>query len=66
MTISDVKAAVEAVREVRSDWETAHWMEDDLHRKVLRAIADDTCEDARICAAEALKTKDIEFPRYCA
>lgn len=41
-------------------------LEDELYLKVLRGIADGTCEDPQQVAKEAIKTQNISFPRYCA
>ena len=50
----------------QTDDEKAHALEDELHQAVLKAIADGTCEDPRMCAAQALKTLEIPFARWCA
>jgi len=66
LTVADVAAAVAKIERVRGDDEAAHGREDDLHQRVLRHIADETCDDPRGCAAEALKTLKIKFARWCA
>ena len=66
MTIDQVRAGVEAIRAVAADDEAAHAREDELHQDVLRCIATGEIDDAKACAAEALKTCDIEFARWCA
>lgn len=67
MTVEDVKAAVKQIRErCGEDYESAHGMEDLLYKNVLRAIARGKAEDPKKLAAEALKTRNIKFPRHCA
>ena len=67
MNIADVTRAVATIADIGSgDPEAAHSREDDLYESVLRAIADGLATDPVAMAKEALKTKDIEFPRWCA
>lgn len=66
MTVEEIKASVAAIRDMASDDEAAHAHEDQLHQTVLQAIADGTCPDPQACAAEALKTNEIRFERWCA
>lgn len=66
LTVEQVRVEVEKIRYVSHDDENAHSMEDDLHQYVLRAIAAGNCEDPAVCAAEALKTEEIKFQRWCA
>lgn len=66
MTLNDVKTRLFKINETRGDNEVAHTMEDELHQDVLRAIADGTCDDPKACAAEALKSIDIDFARWYA
>lgn len=47
------------------DDERAHGLEDELWERVLQAIAAGA-ENSRELAAEALKTKDMAFARWCA
>lgn len=65
MTYRDVIARVEAIEDVAHDYEKAHGMEDALWEDVLREIAN-AHPDSFGLARYALKTKDIEFARYCA
>ena len=65
MDIDEVKAAVEDIRASSPDDEAAHAMEDDLHQSVLQFIADASGEHSAI-AAEALKTREIDFARWYA
>lgn len=63
MTWQEVRERVEAIRAQADDPEVAHVMEDRLWFEVLSVMAQwDGCE----IAAEALKTREIEFPRWCA
>lgn len=66
MTVDDVKEMVANIAILAGDAEAAHSAEDDLHQDVLRAIANGDCDDPKSCAAEALKTLDIKFERWCA
>lgn len=71
MTRADVLRRVKEIRELADyDPEAAHGREDQLHRDVLRHIAENggsmmMVEVKDLCTA-ALKTQDIKFPRYCA
>lgn len=66
MTVADVTTRAKNIELVAGDFEVAHSDEDDLHHDVLKAIADGNCDNPAALAKEALKTLDIEFPRYCA
>lgn len=61
-----VRDAVAMIADHKDDAEVAHDMEDRLYEDVIRAIRDGTCIDPRACCEEALKTKDIDFSRWCA
>lgn len=50
----------------RADHEAAHIKEDELHLKVLRAIANGSAEDPVGLALLALQSQDIDFQRWCA
>lgn len=65
MTIEEVCNIVATIETVAHDDEKAHGMEDALYEAVLKAIADNT-PNAALLAHYALKTKDIDFARYCA
>jgi hypothetical protein len=65
MTIEEVRAEVRHIAAAAGDPEAAHSNEDALWANVLRAIAAGV-DDAADLAAEALKTEDIRFPRWCA
>ncbi|MFW0909667.1 hypothetical protein [Bacillus altitudinis] len=66
MTVDDVMKRVEDIRQVAEaeDDETAHGMEDELYIDVLGAIVNGA-DDPEKLAAEALKTLEIEFSRWC-
>ena len=65
LTVDDVRRRVEEIRAIAGDDEAAHSDEDSLHELVLRAIADGAPNAAEL-AAEALKTGEIKFARWCA
>lgn len=63
MDIKDVEARLGEIELYADDYERAHSLEDKLWEDVLTTLAErDGCEIAR----EALKSRDIEFPRYSA
>jgi hypothetical protein len=66
LTVEWVCERVAAVKADAGDDESAHILEDRLHEAVLQAIAEDRCDSPALCAAEALKTEDIEFSRWYA
>lgn len=66
VTLDDVKARVSRIRQMAGDPEMAHSEEDDLRRDLLVAIARGECDDPVQCAAEALATEQLSFPRWCA
>jgi hypothetical protein len=43
---------------------TAHEVEDAIYLEVLKSIASGTCPDPAGCAREALKSRDMRFPRW--
>lgn len=68
MTVNDTKDVqllVKQISDEQDDFEMAHDDEDDLYEAVLKEVVKDNPE-ARSMAAEALKTKLIDFTRYCA
>jgi hypothetical protein len=66
LTPERVRAAVEHIRAISGDAESAHNEEDELYRVVLQAIADRSCAAPEECARLALETAGIDFPRWCA
>lgn len=65
MDVDQVRNRVRHIDNIRSDDEAAHAEEDTLHEDVLQAIADRADNPAAL-AEEALKTKNIDFARWCA
>lgn len=69
MTIQDVKERVEKIAAMRDDPEAAHSEEDALYAELLASAGlgtPETIEHMQELAAEALRTKDMDFPRWCA
>lgn len=66
MTPEQVRAEVAKIEAMRGDDEAAHSAEDGLWLDVLKAIAKGECADPAAVAAEAIKTNDIDFSRWCA
>jgi hypothetical protein len=62
MTPEDVRARVAAIERMKGDDEAAHIEEDELHQDVLRCLA----ARGEPLAIEALKTREIDFERWCA
>lgn len=65
MDIKQVKDLVEYIKTIAHDDERAHSMEDALHEDVLTAISCGATNGIEL-ATEALKTKEIQFNRWCA
>ena len=65
MTVDEVRRRVADIAEEAGDDESAHSDEDSLRHDVLAAIAAGAPNAAEL-AAEALKTSEIEFARWCA
>lgn len=66
MTIDDVKRALEGIKALALDDESAHAAEDGLHQEVLAAIADGTAENPQEMARLALTSLDTNYGRWCA
>lgn len=64
ITVSWVRSKVEQIKMEKDDAEAAHCLEDELHQAVLRGIARGVCDDPVACAAYALDTREIDFPRW--
>ncbi len=62
LTVETIRERVELIRAQADDDERAHSAEDQLHQDVLRHFA----EAGNSLAAEALKSLDIDFARWCA
>jgi hypothetical protein len=65
MTRDEIGRRVDSIAAQTDDDEAAHVAEDNLFEDVLRAIAGGA-DDAPGLAAEALKSCDLEFSRWCA
>lgn len=65
LSVHDVLDVVDCIQIIQSDYEVAHALEDDLHRAVLKIIADSSDSNAWLAKA-ALTTVDLDFARYCA
>lgn len=66
VSLEDIAARVEELRDVTYDPEKAHIWERHLHEDVMRAIAEGRCEDPAAAATAALRPESIAFPRWCA
>lgn len=66
MTPELANALFRLVAATSADDEVAHGLEDDACSHVLRAIAEGRCDRPAECAAEVLKTKALDFSRWCA
>lgn len=62
----DVIEAVGLIEQKSGDDGAAHSMEDDLYERVVKLIADGVIEDVQGCCRELLKTKELDFARWCA
>lgn len=66
ITIEEVRTIIEDLkRRDGRDPEGLHGDEDDMLQKVLEAIAGG-CKNPKALAAEALKVKELRFPRWTA
>jgi hypothetical protein len=66
VTVDEVEAEVARIRAMAADDEAAHSAEDDLWHRVLETIASGQGDTPWRLAKAALKTKEIEFQRWCA
>jgi len=64
MTREVVQAVVAEIADMADCDGEGHKAEDELHRTVLRAIADGHCDDPAACAAAALQTLELGHPRW--
>ena len=65
LTVADVQRYLILIKRLDTlpkDYDRAHYVEDELHRTVLQAIADGN-PDAQALAREALRSTEYEFPR---
>ena len=65
MKLTDIHAAVQAIRDQSGDDEGAHAAEDELYINVLAAIAEGA-RNPRKLAAAALETRQLGFARWYA
>lgn len=65
MTVKEIKKTIKQIKELASDPESAHTVEDDLYFSVLEEISKNP-SNAQVLAKKALKTKKVDFPRWCA
>ena len=67
MTVEEVEKRVADIEAGKGDDEGAHAAEDDLWEAVLKAIASNQPSGyPHMLAAAALKTREIDFSRWCA
>lgn len=66
MTPDWIEGRVRDIEAMAGDDEAAHSEEDRLWESVLMAIANGETADPAACARAALKTKNIDFQRWCA
>lgn len=65
LTLTEVRDRVEQIRAMGDDDEGAHAAEDVLYTDVLTAIAEGA-RGGKLLAAEALRTREFDFSRWCA
>jgi hypothetical protein len=63
MNVEDIRRRIKEIDEIADLVERAHAAEDELHRDVLRAIAEGA-EDAAALARAALATQHLSLERY--
>lgn len=66
MNIEQAKHRVEEIRRSAGDDERAHGMEDSLYSDFIKHVQALGIDGVSDVAAEILKTKDIDFSRWCA
>lgn len=66
MTLDEVRDKIEEIRNILSDDEHSHSLEDKLYIKVLQSIANKECESPSELAELALETQKLDFSRWCA
>lgn len=65
MNVLDAQRWLDRIDRLTDDPERASKEEDHFHEAVLREIADGN-PDAQLLARVALRTTDLDFPRWCA
>lgn len=58
-----IRATVARLSDITDNPDYAHRLEDKIRHDVLEAIANG-CEKSRECAVEALKSSELDFPRW--
>ena len=68
MTLKIIKERVTRIDEIKINYELAHRIEDDLYTNFVSFISKNKIidKDIRKMALEVLKTKEINYSRYCA
>lgn len=66
ITRLDIRKKIGEIAECMDDPERAHSREDDLYELVIRTIARGDTDDVKGLCLECLKTKKIDFSRWCA
>lgn len=69
LTVDIAKKEVQFIDSIKLDDEAAHSIEDDLYSLFIECVSEnmyETIEEMQQVAKEILKTKDIEFARWCA
>lgn len=66
MNIETIKETVRKIESIKEDHEAAHGLEDDLYHRFLLHVSMYGNDYLGKMADEILKTKNIDFPRYCA
>ena len=62
MTLEEIKNRIERIKDVIDDDEVAHIREDGLYFEFIESLAKEGNERAK----EILKTRDLDFGRWCA
>ena len=66
INIEEIKQSVQDIYEMREDDESAHSMEDSLYQEFINHIVETDNGALGDMAREVLKTREIEFKRWCA
>lgn len=65
LTLAEIEQKAAEIEAAAHDPESAHSLEDELREQVLQTIADG-CADPQALARAALKTRELDFERWCA
>lgn len=65
MDLKYIKLRLDNIEKSKGDYESAHGLEDNLYQKFVEHVST-TDGDLGVMAKEILKSKEIDFPRYCA